>query len=121
VYVLDGIANANGEVGISGSRSCPYENKTFLHAKQGGPKDSIQFRPVHVVNNLILISFHFISPTRSRPNRTLDNNIRDAVAVFCEFNSLGPNGGKHVGFYEFRPLRSCKFSYEGTSCVHVAA
>jgi hypothetical protein len=34
VYFLDGIATANGEVGISGSRSSPCENKTFLHAKQ---------------------------------------------------------------------------------------
>jgi hypothetical protein len=59
MYVLDGIVNANGEVGISGSRSSPYENKTFLRAKQGGPRDSSQFHPVHVVNNFI--SFHFIS------------------------------------------------------------
>jgi hypothetical protein len=51
VYVLDDIAIGNGEVGISGSRSSPYESKTFLQAKQGGPKDSSRFHPVHVVNN----------------------------------------------------------------------
>jgi hypothetical protein len=35
VYVLDGIVTANGAVGISGSRSSPYENKTFIIGKAG--------------------------------------------------------------------------------------
>jgi hypothetical protein len=51
VYVLDGIATANGKVGISGSRSSPCENKTFLRSKHGGARDSNRFHPVHVVNN----------------------------------------------------------------------
>jgi hypothetical protein len=52
VYVLDCIVTAaNGKVGISGSRSSPCENKTFLLAKQGGPRDNIRIQLVHVVNN----------------------------------------------------------------------
>jgi ABC-type cobalamin transport system ATPase subunit len=50
-YVLDGIATANGEVGISGSRSSPCENKTFLQSKQGGSIATSRFHPVHVENN----------------------------------------------------------------------
>jgi hypothetical protein len=51
VYVLDGIATANGKVGISGSRSSPYESKTFFTCKAGGGGDSNRSHPVHVVNN----------------------------------------------------------------------
>jgi hypothetical protein len=51
MYVLDSIVIANGDVGISGSRSSPCKNKTFLHAKKGGPRDSSRFYTVHVVNN----------------------------------------------------------------------
>jgi hypothetical protein len=49
VYVLDHIVTANGEVGISGSRSSPCENKTFLLAKQGVARDNSRVHPVHVV------------------------------------------------------------------------
>jgi hypothetical protein len=65
VYVVDGIVTANGEVGISGSRSSPFENKTFLQAKQGGPKDSTRFHPEHVVNNFKL---QFQIPSRALPS-----------------------------------------------------
>jgi hypothetical protein len=49
VYVLDGIVTANGEVGISGSRSSPCENKTIFPAKQVVARDNSRFHPVHVV------------------------------------------------------------------------
>jgi hypothetical protein len=42
VYVLDGIANANGEVGISGSRSSPCQMRPSM-SKHGGPRDNIKF------------------------------------------------------------------------------
>jgi hypothetical protein len=62
---LDGIDIANGEVGISGSRSSPCENKTFLHAKKGGPTDSRRFHPVYVVSNfkfqISLFGAHYFS------------------------------------------------------------
>jgi hypothetical protein len=64
VYVVDGIAIANGETGISGSRSSPCKNKTFLQAKQGEPKDSRQFHHVHVVNNF---NFNFNDLHGTRP------------------------------------------------------
>ena len=50
VYVLDGIAIAIGELGISGSRSSPCQMRPDM-AKQGGPRDIIRLHPVHVVNN----------------------------------------------------------------------
>jgi hypothetical protein len=50
VYVLDGIATAIGEVGISGTRSSPCQMRPNM-AKLGGPRDCILFHPVHVVNN----------------------------------------------------------------------
>jgi hypothetical protein len=51
VYVPDGIAIVIGEVGITGSRPSTCENMSFLQTKQGGPKDSTRFHPVHIVNN----------------------------------------------------------------------
>jgi hypothetical protein len=64
VCVLDGIVTANGEVGISGSRSSPCENMTFLQAKQGGPRDNTRFHPVHVVNHF---KFQITTPNPSLP------------------------------------------------------
>jgi hypothetical protein len=42
VHILDGIATANGEVGISGSRSSPYQISPRM-AKHGGPRDNSRF------------------------------------------------------------------------------
>jgi hypothetical protein len=50
VYVLYGTATANGEVGISGSRSSPCQMSP-ISAHHRGSRDSNRFHPVHVVNN----------------------------------------------------------------------
>jgi hypothetical protein len=50
MHVLDGIANANGEVRISGSRYNTCQMRPSM-AKQGGPRDNSRFHPVHVANN----------------------------------------------------------------------
>jgi hypothetical protein len=42
VYVLDGIATANGEVGITGSRSSPCQMSPRM-AKHGEPRESSRF------------------------------------------------------------------------------
>jgi hypothetical protein len=69
VYFLDGIVTANGEVGISGSRSSPCLISPLGTSMGGGQRQQPVYAAI-VVNKFISFQFHFISSLKRLLART---------------------------------------------------